>query len=64
MNRFKNFWCIAWLIIAVISMVAMILGHRHQILGVVIGTLMMTACSSEAKEDQNPKDNETHVDKD
>jgi hypothetical protein len=47
MSKYNNLWSILWLIVALVSMVAVILGYHHQILGVAIGTLMMAACREE-----------------
>ena len=53
MSKFNTLWSIVWLIVAIISMVAVILGHYHQILGVIIGTLMMVACSEDEEQSNN-----------
>ena len=53
MSKYNNLWSIVWLIVALVSMVAVILGYHHQILGVIIGTLMMVACGEDKEEQSN-----------
>lgn len=53
MSKYNNLWSIVWLIVAIVSMVAVILGYHHQILGVIIGTLMMVACGEEEEQSNN-----------
>ena len=53
MSKYNNLWSIVWLIVALVSMVAVILGYHHQILGVIIGTLMMVACGEEEEQSNN-----------
>lgn len=53
MSKYNNLWSIVWLIVAIVSVVAVILGYHHQILGVIIGTLMMVACGEEEEQSNN-----------
>lgn len=53
MSKYNNLWSIVWLIVALVSTVAVILGYHHQILGVIIGTLMMVACGEEEEQSNN-----------
>ena len=53
MSKYNNLWGIVWLIVALVSMVAVIFGHHHQVLGVIIGTLMMVACGEEEEQSNN-----------
>lgn len=40
-DRQPTFWGVIWMIVALTGMVAIILGHKHHILTLVIGTIML-----------------------